>query len=260
MPALVAAFKPPASSNLNQDNADARSFTYAPAGRRPIRDYAGLGRVRVGHGIQSGEVEGYHLSNSEYFLAGGRGTWTQVIRRRRSTLQTVVKHPSSSHTDSRSSNHDHFRPYRKLKHPTKTSRHSITTTATTTGVLHQDLSYTLSVVWTQDHADFVRVWTGVRVEGKGKSQMRPRDLRVGLGWTRSWMGDSCWYCTEVCCRFLFGTWCLVLHSQVYFLKDAIFSRCVLACLSSASSIRCRRRFPFTLLLARDADEYLCIII
>ena len=177
-----------------------------------------------------------------------------MIRRRRSTLQTVVKH-----TNSRSSNHDHFRPYRKLKHPTKTSRHSTRTTTTTTGVLHQGLSYTLSVVWTQDHADFVRVWTGVRVEGKGKSQMRPRDLRVGLGWTRSWMGDSCWYCTEVCCRFLFGTWCLVLHSQVYFLKDAIFSRCVLACLSSASSIRCRRRFPFTLLLARDADEYLCTI-
>ena len=73
------------------------------------------------------------------------------------------------------------------------------------------------------------------------------------------MEDSCWYCTEVCCRFLFGTWCLVLYSEVDFLKDATFSRCVLACLSSASSIRCRRRFRFTLMLARDADEYLCTI-
>jgi len=77
IPALVAAFTPPASSNLNQDqspaNDDAPSFTYAPARRKPIRDYAGLAHVRVGHGIQSGGVDGYDLSNSEYFLAGGRG-------------------------------------------------------------------------------------------------------------------------------------------------------------------------------------------
>jgi len=51
----------------------ALSFTDVPARRKPIRDYAGLARVRVGHGIQSGGVDGYDLSNSEYFLAGGRG-------------------------------------------------------------------------------------------------------------------------------------------------------------------------------------------
>jgi len=54
IPALVAAFTSPASSNLNQDqyppNDDARSFTDVPAGRKPIRDYAGLARARVGHG------------------------------------------------------------------------------------------------------------------------------------------------------------------------------------------------------------------
>jgi len=72
----VAAFTPPTNSNLNQDqyppNDDVRSFTDVPAGRKPIRDYAGLARVRVGHGIQSGGVDGYDLSNSEDFLAGGR--------------------------------------------------------------------------------------------------------------------------------------------------------------------------------------------
>ena len=58
--ALVAAFTPPAISNLNQDqyppNDDTCSFTNAPAGRK--RDYAGLARVWVGHAVRSGGVEG----------------------------------------------------------------------------------------------------------------------------------------------------------------------------------------------------------
>ena len=58
IPAFMAAFTPPASSNLNQDqyppNGNACSFTNAPAGRKPIGDYAGLGRVRVGHGVRTG--------------------------------------------------------------------------------------------------------------------------------------------------------------------------------------------------------------
>ena len=107
-----------------------------------------------------------------------------MIRRRRSTLQTVVKHPNSSHINPRSSNHDHFRPYRKLKHPTKTSRHSTTTTAITTGVLHQDLSYTLSVVWAPDHAGSVGVWdwTGVRVGGKARARARCDPEILELAW------------------------------------------------------------------------------
>jgi len=51
-------FTHPASPNPNQDqrppNDDARSFTNAPAGRKPSRDYASLARVWVGHDVRSG--------------------------------------------------------------------------------------------------------------------------------------------------------------------------------------------------------------
>ena len=74
-------------------NDDARSFTNAPAGRKPIRDYAGLARVRVGHGVPSGglKVMTYRIRNISWPDEGGEGrrTW----RSDQAKKQTLVMHP-----------------------------------------------------------------------------------------------------------------------------------------------------------------------
>jgi len=160
------------------------------------------------------------------------GDMDEVIRQRRSTSQTLVKHPSSSHIKC-SSIHGHFHRYCKCKHPTKISGHPMTTV----GVFTPRLVVHPICRTTRDHAGSVRVWnwTGVRVEGKGKGncQMRPRDPRAGLGWTQSWVEHSCWCCTEVCCRFSF--WALV---SGVILPSGLFERRAISSMRSGMPLIC----------------------